>query len=63
MSPSVRLVIGAMTVVLYSSAGLTLVVEEGTWRIVGIVLLGLAAYRLLMWVRDLRGYLQPDDED
>ena len=62
MSPSVRLVIGAMTVILYGAAGLTLVADPGSWRIVGIVFLGLAAYRLLMWLRDLRWFLQPDED-
>ncbi len=59
--PRLRVLIGAITTLVFAGLGASLVSGGNTWS--GAVLLLLGLYRGVMWVRELRWMLSPEEED
>ena len=61
LSPRLRILIGAITTVVFIGAGVS--VWMGGTPIGGAVLVGLGAYRGIMWLREVARELGPDEDD
>lgn len=59
--PGARLFVGLLSVVLYGLIGGSML--GGSWHWVGVALLALAAFRALVWVRQLWFAFRSDDTD
>jgi|GEM_PF-4113848 len=60
LPPSARLAIGVLTVAIFAFAGMTMLQSQPT---VGWVLLALSVFRALQWLREVRWYLTPYEDE
>ena len=60
LSPRIRILLGLVTTALFFSAGATFLAGGG--NILGYLLLGLGTYRGYVLIRQIRWFLQSDDE-
>jgi hypothetical protein len=61
ISPRLRVLVGAVTTLVLTGLGASLVSGGQVWG--GAVFLLLGLYRGVMWVRELRWLLEPDEDD
>lgn len=59
--PGARLFVGLISVVIYGLVGASML--GGSWHWVGVVLIGLAVFRAVVWVRQLWWRFTPDEDE
>lgn len=60
LSPKMRVMVGAISVVLYGLVGASMLGTNLHW--VGVVLLGLGMFRAVVWLRQVAALFQDDDD-